>query len=165
MFVVDGYNAIRRIERFRRVETRSGLEAGRDALLTAILSSGILSSERVFVVFDGTREIIGATPSLHRALTVRFSRAPENADRTILSYIESQRRPEEVVLVSADEELAQSARRLGASVMAPESWNVLRPPKPRVRARADTTAADKPRASRSDVEYWLRIFDDRDDEG
>ena len=161
MFVVDGYNAIRRVERLRRVEARGGLEAGRKALLTAIVSSGVLGSHRVVVVFDGSSEVQPSERSPHRSLTVRYSRAPENADRAIVSFVGRRGRDVETVVVSADEELSFAVKGLGATVVAPERWSVLQLPRRRKRS-AESRSSEKPTATSADVAYWLEIFEDED---
>jgi len=74
---------------------------------------------------------------------------------------------ESVTVVTADSDLAFEARKLGASVIAPESWEplkgkVLKPA--RGRPGAKSAKEDKPQASAKDVDYWLGIFGDRSSE-
>lgn len=159
LFLVDGYNAVRRVERLRQVEARDGLAFGRDALVTAILSSGILRVHQVTVMFDGGAEVPAGEPSPHRSLTVRYSRPPQTADDAIVRFLERKRKNQPTTVVTADEELAFSARRLGAAVIAPEAWEGVREPK-RAKRRRVTEATDKPTVTTADVAYWLEIFKD-----
>ena len=160
MFVVDGYNAIRRVPRFAVVEARDGLRAGRDALVTAILASGTLRSQPVVIIFDGNEHIdIGHTlRAPHPKLTLRFSRSPDNADQEILHFL-GKGRASAATVITADLDLAFEVRRLGASVVAPERWNVLKLPK-RPKRKSPQARSEKPNASASDVAYWLEVFED-----
>ncbi len=121
MFVVDGYNAIRRVPRFALVEARDGLRAGREALVTAILASGTLRAQPVVIIFDGNKDIDirHNLRAPHPKLTLRFSRSPDNADQEILRFV-GKGRATAATVITADQDLAFEARRLGASVVAPE---------------------------------------------
>lgn len=159
VFLVDGYNAIRRVDRLRRVEERDGLEAGREALISAVLASGVLNKSKVIVLFDGRGDVYGPSMRAHPALTVRFSKAPQNADQAILSLLERKSSSERTV-VTADQELAFAARAAGASVIAPAEWDALRAWDRRKRGKKPSETMDKPKATSDDVRYWLKIFGD-----
>lgn len=162
IFVVDGYNAIRRVETLRRMEAENGLEAGRRALVATLLASGVLRSHRATVVFDGDRDAPPSTPSPHPRLSIRYSVPPENADAAILAGLKRHRSAKDVTVVTADGDLAFEARRLGASVVSPEAWSALRPRRSRTPARArDRDSAEKPTASPADVSYWLDVFGEK----
>ena len=114
MFVVDGYNAIRRVPRFAVVEARDGLRAGREALVTAILASGTLRAQPVVIIFDGNKDIDirHNLRAPHPKLTLRFSRSPDNADQEILRFV-GKGRATAATVITADQDLAFEARRLG----------------------------------------------------
>lgn len=157
MYVVDGYNAIRRIDALSRAESSRGLEAGRDALLSTIVASGVLARHRVLVVFDGVSEVVSSMPRLHRSLAVRFSRAPQTADRAIVELL--QKGASAVTVVTADRDLQLEVRRMGASVVEPSAWEGLRGPSRRKRRTSPPPARDdKPQPSSGDVSYWLEVF-------
>lgn len=160
-YIVDGYNAIRRDAVLRRLETEGGLEAGRDALLSRILASGILAKARVLVVFDGSNERghAGAASRRHPKLNVRFSRSPQSADDAILALLESNEASQETCVVTADAELAFGVRRTGASVVGPEGWDGLKSPGKR-RSRSPQPKSGKPSPNAKDTSYWLEIFDE-----
>jgi predicted RNA-binding protein with PIN domain len=159
MILVDGYNAIRRVAHLKNAEERAGLEAGRRALLLAIVASGVLRSQRVIVVFDGSEAGVPSGPPPHRSLSVRYSVPPQSADEAILALMRKSREaPELVIVVTADSELAFEARRLGARTVSPEAWEALRVArlrKPRGRAAA---RSDKPEPTASETDYWRRVF-------
>jgi predicted RNA-binding protein with PIN domain len=178
MFLVDGYNAIRRIPALFNAEKGAGLAGGRRALLATLVASGILRSSRVMVVFDAREEATGIPePSPHRMLSVRYSTPPLDADATILSLLESAKRASGtggvtvVTVVTADGELSFAARLLGARVVSPEAWEPLqmrsgkRARRSRTRSAGERTESDKPRSSSADVGYWLTVFGDGEDDG
>jgi len=111
------------------------------------------------VVFDAARETAPSEPSPHRMLSLRFSTPPADADATILDLLARSKGEgsSSVTVVTADRDLAWEARKLGAAVVAPESWKPLTTPKGR-KTKSAAAAADKPQASSKDVDYWLRIF-------
>lgn len=173
IFLVDGYNAIRRSPSLLSAETKAGLAAGRRALLAAIAASGVLRSSRVVVVFDAGEEVAGPPePSPHRMLSVRYSNPPQDADTTILSLLEGEKSAGRsgavtVTVVTADRELSWNVRRLGGRVVSPEEWEPLRTKRGRVRGASRTSPKyrlDKPQVSAADVDYWLGVFGDGEGE-
>ena len=183
MFLVDGYNAIRRIPSLLNAEKGAGLAAGRRALVATLVASGILRSSRVIVVFDSAEGGAGPPdPSPHRMLSLRYSTPPQDADGAIVSLLEGAiaRRAGVAIkgtVVTADRELSWQVRRLGARVVLPEEWAPLR--MKRVRGRVGRKArearearearSEKPQASSAEVDYWLGVFGggekDEKDEG
>ncbi|MGH9324569.1 MAG: NYN domain-containing protein [Vicinamibacteria bacterium] len=167
MFIVDGYNAVRRIPQLASAEKKAGLEAGRRALASAIVASGVLRRDRVIVVFDAASDTAPSEPSPHPMLSIRFSNPPRDADAAILDLLSKAgaSASKSVTVVTADRELAWEARRLGAQVVSPEDWALFRTkPKPRRRS-SPGPATEKPEASARDVDYWLAVFGDRRDRG
>jgi predicted RNA-binding protein with PIN domain len=141
-------------------EQKAGLAAGRRALASAIVASGVLGSHRVVVVYDASSETAPSEPSPHPSLALRFSRPPADADREILSLIARARGSSTgpITVVTADHGLSWECRKLGAAVIAPESWEPFRRPRSRKKPRGPAESSEKPRASAKDVEYWLEIF-------
>ncbi len=92
-------------------------------------------------------------------LGVRFSAPLADADAAILDLL-ARSKGESVTVVTADSELAFQARKLGATVVPPESWEPLKamrarkPPK----GKSRKPAKEKPQASAKDVDYWLGVF-------
>jgi len=113
-------------------------------------------------MFDAARETAPSEPSPHPMLSLRFSTPPADADAAILDLLaRSKGASGPVTLVTADRDLSWEARKLGANVVAPESWEPLKAPKGRKRKGAAANAtADKPQASSKDVDYWLGVFGD-----
>ena len=173
MIFVDGYNVIRRVPSLASAETRGGLAAGRRALLSAIVSSGVLRASRVFVYFDGSSDVEGneKEPVSHPRLTVRFSRPPSNADSAIVAALEAIGVKEGVSLVTADAELSFRARSMGASVLEPETWVGVvprrlakRPSRRQTRGRRADGSEEKPEATKAELDYWRSVFSDAEED-
>jgi hypothetical protein len=102
---------------------------------------------RAVLFFDG--EVPGAGTALG-SLLIRCS-GRETADELILREISRSRAPGEIVLVTADRDLARRAREAGAKTLAPGAfW-----------ARFGTGRRPKGEDSeRVDAEEWIRFFED-----
>jgi predicted RNA-binding protein with PIN domain len=169
MFLVDGYNVIRRTPALTAAEEQGSLAAGRRALVASVLASGILRSHAVTIVFDGGPGTSPSEPSPHPALRIRYSTPPEDADAAILSLLEGARdktEVEAVTVVTADRELSFRAAGLGARVVAPDAWSGLTRSSRRAKSasRALHEASEKPRVTPQDVSYWLEVFGSTDEE-
>lgn len=119
----------------------------------------------MIVVFDAAAQTAPSEPSPHPMLSLRFSTPPANADATVLDLLTRSEAAKSgaVIVVTADRDLSWEARKRGARVLAPESWEPLRAPKGRKEKSAPKE--EKPRASAKDVDYWLGVFgEDGDDE-
>ena len=125
--LVDGYNAIRRIERLLEAEL-GGLEAGRDALLLALEEYGAATGMEITVVFDaGGRPPEGdALQSRERfaGVDVIYSRRGQSADFEIERMLddyskERKESPYDLILVTDDLGLKDAAIGCGAFVASP----------------------------------------------
>jgi YacP-like NYN domain len=125
----------------------------------------------VMVVFDAGEASAGVPEaSPHRMLSVRYSIPPQDADAAILALIENAKekgRAAGLTLVTADRDLSFRARLLGAGVVSPEEWEPLRAKRirgARPRRASASAASNKPRATAADVDYWLTVFGEDDEE-
>jgi len=153
-YVVDGYNVIRRVRRLRAIEQQHGLEQGREALLMALLESGVSSNGRIVVVFDGIAGLTHPPVSVHSPIDVRFSRPPQNADKMIVSILRSRPYGGTVCVITADRDLEWEAMKLGARVLDPEDWLS------RLTGGKRPQAPEDPVATLDDVRWGLRVFGD-----
>ena len=162
LYLIDGYNVIRRDPRLREVENRQGLEAGRAALVSQLKTSAVLASTRTTIVFDGSGNVVSPTPSGHANLRIIFSRPPANADDTIVAMVRGNETPEQVVVVTADQELSWQVRKAGAAVVSSENFEALRRPlgRKRTQPRGVQDSSGKPTATRSEVAWGLSVFGD-----
>jgi predicted RNA-binding protein with PIN domain len=124
--IIDGYNFINASAGLAAVVSRD-LEAARSALVAELARYRFARRHQVSVVFDG-RRAIGLPPGASRrsrvdGVSVVFSRRGEEADDVIREM--ARRSGMKAVVVTADTELADSCRRWGAAVVAPEEFEEL----------------------------------------
>jgi len=162
LYLIDGYNVIRRDPWLREVENRQGLEAGRAALVSQLRSSALLASTRTTIVFDGSGDVVSPTPTGHAHLRIIFSTPPANADTKIVAMVRGNKTPEQMTVVTSDQELSWHVRSAGASVVSTENFEALRRPPGRKRThpRAAQDSSGKPTATRSEVAWGLSVFGD-----
>jgi len=162
LYLIDGYNVIRRDLRLRDIENRQGLEAGRAALVSQLKASALLASTRTTIVFDGSGDIVSPTPPGHANLRIIFSTPPANADATIVAMVRGSKTPEQVTVVTSDQELSWQVRKAGAAVVSTENFEALRRPPGRKRRqpRGAQDSSEKPRATGSEVAWGLSVFGD-----
>jgi predicted RNA-binding protein with PIN domain len=94
----------------------------------------------------------GAGKWSNNVLEVRFAPHPKTADDLIRDRLLKERNPRGLVLVSADRELTDAARRAGAAVRLPADFarQMLEPPRSDQPKQAGLSAAE--------VEAWEREF-------
>jgi len=116
--IVDGYNVIHKIPRFRALLTRS-LESARDRLVLhcATWLACRKNTERILVVFDGKQP--DSTETCPRPdIRVIYSRNGETADDYIVGLVRNGGKGMRYTVVSDDQELAGRTRQLGGRVLS-----------------------------------------------
>ena len=114
--------------------------------------------KRCTVVFDGglpggfSRDL-----STHSVQAV-FAHGGTSADAIIMERIQAARDPGSLVVISADHEIIDAARRRRITVLAPTEFaqQLQAPGKPQAPARDGSEA--NPRLSAAEVNDWLRLF-------
>ena len=115
--VIDGYNLIRRIPELRVLD-RDDLEAGRDGLVQELSTYRAGKGHRITVVFDGTGSIhLGGGSEKVVGITVRFSPQGRTADSVIKEMC---RENQTDMIVSADREITDVAKRAGVTAVSPD---------------------------------------------
>ena len=159
LYLVDAYNVIRRVARLRHIESNKGLEVGREALLTEVIASGVLSRFNVVLVFDGSGEGGSNSTRLHPGLSIHYSQPPENADEAICHLLSGSERAERVTVITADHELAWKVSKLGGAVQVPEKWEVVRRRDSIQRKQVpQAKGSEKPVVTSEDVAWGLSVF-------
>ena len=146
-YLVDGNNVV-------GAERRGAAsDDGRDALVREIANRLRATQARVVLFFDGR----GNSASLG-SLSVRYSGA-STADDAIVHEVERSSRPQEMIVVTADQGLARRTRDGGGRTISPaEFWK---------KFGAPTRPAAVPAAEgRVDVDDWMKwLSDDRNRKG
>ena len=110
--IVDGYNVIHRVPRFKEQMERS-LEGGREALLRYCCEwkARRRDVDRFYVVFDGDSSVIGGERAASApGVRALYSKTGETADLRIRRMLEQADRREHFMVVSDDNEVRDSAR-------------------------------------------------------
>lgn len=156
LIVIDGYNLIHRTPQLKPGDGRT-LRQSREKLLNLLTWMMGSNAARILVVFDGAvgqgsaNEAEGAG-----RIEVRFSRPPQNADMLIREIVEDQvERVDHLTVVTADIEVAQHARAMGAKVSIADLFLSAA-----LGAGKDAEKDDeKPQPlSKADVEKWAQFF-------
>ncbi len=117
--IIDGYNAIHRIPRFRRT-LEQNLEASRDALIQYCLA---WKSQRgdftdFYVVFDGNSSVGSSNGRPPLGIHTIYTRTGESADNRIFDVIGEPDKDHSYVVVSDDGEVKQRAEALQFETMS-----------------------------------------------
>jgi len=115
--IIDGYNLIRRIPELRALDSQD-LESGRDSLVQELSSYRSGKGHRVTVVFDGAESVhLGGGSGKVRGITVRYSPQGRSADSVIMEMC---REGQADVVVTADREIVDAAKRASVTPVSPE---------------------------------------------
>jgi predicted RNA-binding protein with PIN domain len=121
--VVDGYNVIRQSTSLREEEKLS-LEHGREALIEKLRQYKRIKGHRITVVFDGAEKItVAEEKTQQKGIKIIYSRQGRTADSVIRRICRDQ--GENVVVVTADGELASYAQSRGSVVMTSEEFETI----------------------------------------
>lgn len=114
-FLIDGYNLLHAVGWANRRMEPGKLEAARRRLLDWLADQVAVKSgtARVRVVFDAQKGSAPSAGQSHRGVLVQFA-FRRTADDEIEELLEAKRKPAELVVVSNDTRLQESARRSGA---------------------------------------------------
>lgn len=113
--IIDGYNLIRQSSQFRDLD-RQDLQAGRQALVDALVAYKKIKGYPITVVFDGGAAGVGMPRrDTHRGIQVRFSRDGELADAVIKRMASKEK--EKALVVTSDNEIVRHAHAQGAATI------------------------------------------------
>jgi len=118
LWLVDGFNVLH-AHLLRGRDRRDWRGAARRRLVVEQAARLKARGECVWVVFDGRRP--PEEPEAAEEAPLRVIFAP-HADTWILQQVSAAPAPGEIAVVSADREVKDGARRLGAQVVSPRAW-------------------------------------------
>lgn len=150
-FIVDGYNAINRSQRFSGLTLRQSRERFLSFLETRRPQGSVRN--RLTVVFDGSLEVFGFRES--RGFEIIFTKGI-SADDKIKELVEGMDRPESAVVVTDDRDLGHSVKQKGAFVMSTVEF--LAKGVPSGKTPGDISGQKKER-SESDAKHSLNIVE------
>lgn len=163
---VDGYNLIfaasKRIGGF----DISATEAARERLLDLLGKFKSVRSDRITVFFDGGPEAAHLPRrQFARGMEIIFSDAVSDADTDIKNAVSHNEQPRTIRVVSSDHAICDFVRRHGAQVTSSEDFLA----EMNAALHESALPQDEPiekyeGASPDEVEYWLGVFGEDEDE-
>ncbi|OQX95837.1 hypothetical protein B6I21_03380 [candidate division KSB1 bacterium 4572_119] len=154
-YFIDGYNLIHQVPRFKKAIGHS-LEQSRNMLMSFIRGYLSQRNARVTLIFDGADVgyVDNRTLSSKR-LKVIFSNSPEKADPLIMRLIKADNNKKSAILVSADNELINFAKKIGTAALNPLDFynQAIKHP---VQDEMDKKY-ERP-ISESELKEWMEIF-------
>lgn len=159
-YIVDGYNLIYNIPRFRNF-LDSSLELARNALIHFMRSYLSSRKVKVTIVFDGDEVGYVEKPSpSNKWLKVIYSKPPEKADPIIKRLIKKTNNKKSLFLVSADTELIRFANQHGAQVLSPEEFYHRTSKHPN---QEQVDQKFNSQVSEAEVDEWLKLFGEKNE--
>ena len=157
-YLVDGYNFIHYIPRFRSF-LDSSLEHARNALIHFLGNYQSKRKVKITIVFDGDEVgYVEKPPPSNKLLKIIYSKPPEKADPIIKRLIQRTKNRKSLFLVSADNELIRFSNQQGAQVLSPEEFyhrTSKHPNQDQVDQKYNS------HVSENEVDEWLKLFGEK----
>lgn len=154
-YLVDGYNLIHYIPRFRNL-LDSSLEQARNALIHFLQIYQSIRKVKITIVFDGDEVGYIEPPSAStRWLKIIFSKPPEKADPIIKKLIQNTSNKKSLFLVSADADLLHFGSQHGVQTLSPAEFYH------RISKHPNQEQVDQKynsHISEQEVDEWLKLF-------
>jgi predicted RNA-binding protein with PIN domain len=157
-FIIDGYNLIHKDPALSEAIDERSPRSARDALVAMLGSFCEHAGRDVTVVFDGGGIDDPALPRIisRGRLEVRYSEPGVTADRLIEAIVGSHPSRGSLKVVSDDEAVRRSARRLGAEAVAAGDFLAILRSALR-RSSGSRAGGEKPGfVSDGEVDYWMK---------
>ncbi len=114
--VIDGYNLIRQSHQFQALDHQD-LQAGRDALVSALAAYKKVKAFAITVVFDGAAAPAGMPRSeRYKGIQLRYSQPGELADTVIKRMAAKER--EKLLVVTSDRDIVRYVESKGAATIS-----------------------------------------------
>lgn len=156
-YIIDGYNMIHRIERYRSLLVTS-LENARQGLLLQLSNFRARTMADLSVVFDGQRSSRQKT----YGIKVYYSDRPNNADDFIKRLVDTLKHRNMVTVVSSDNEVMWYAKNSGCAVVSVEHFqSQLERVKTTSAAGKEMDAKSDPNLSSKEIDEWIKLFNQK----
>jgi predicted RNA-binding protein with PIN domain len=160
--LIDGYNLLYSTDIVS--DNHADLEMKRDELLRKLQNFAVKKRSKITVVFDAKEKIHGGNIHLSY-VKVMFSPPGKLADDVIRAMIRKSKKPQNLLVVSSDNEIRRTARDHSAtSVTSQEFANQLHRikfgEKSGQRLKESTQKYD-PEINDADLAFWKKLFENR----
>lgn len=155
-FIVDGFNLGYKIPSIARWIASGKTDYAIQLIINHIQKSIGLKAEQIIIVFDGQYEGSKSTAKQGKIL-IKFSKKPQTADDIIRDFIRHLKKTSDWVVISADNEIINTAKAMGVEIMPANDLNN-RDLKPGQTNNKERDEKYNPRDI--DIDYWLKKFDE-----
>ncbi|MBX7150719.1 NYN domain-containing protein [bacterium] len=156
-YIIDGYNMIHRIERYRSLLVTS-LESARQGLLLQLSNFRVRTSVEISVVFDGQK----LSQQKTYGIKVYYSDRPNNADDFIKGLVDTLKHRNMVTVVSSDKEVMWYAKNSGCGVVSAENFQSrLEQAKSHSTVNEEIGGKSNPNLSSKEIDEWMKLFNQK----
>ena len=156
-YLIDGYNLL-----FFHLTPDEDLKKNREELISLLDKKFKALSIKATIIFDGFNQISHhAEHQFFETLTVIFSPKSQTADEYIIERVSCAKKPNEIIVVTADKNLAQNARNLGAHSKSPKSFLKEISNKQSKKELQEKSAEKEYEDSKANIERLLNLFEKR----
>jgi predicted RNA-binding protein with PIN domain len=156
--IIDAYNLIHRVSDLRRFLNQS-LEEAREQLLRKLVLFRKDKKIKITCVFDGNN-VSQPSNETRWGIQIHFSVPPRKADEVIKILIQRKRNPQNVTVISSDNEILGFARNSRAQIMTSEEFyrKYLM-----FEIKFDSPVDTQPTMSEAELQQWLDLFNEGSD--
>lgn len=116
-YFIDAYNLL-----FRFHDTSGSLQSKRQKLIEELNEKSLATSASLTLIFDAISQYGEATRSQHDALSIIYTGEGISADDHIIEELDQMERPQNITVVTSDNQLAWRARQRGAKSQSVEQF-------------------------------------------
>jgi predicted RNA-binding protein with PIN domain len=153
LFIVDGYNVIRRID-ILRAKFNVSAEKGREALVIQLANWRHHSKSDVVVVFDGDSS---SSVDSKSGIRIVFSKSHHSADDVIKKLVDNDKSRFAMTVVSSDTAVTRYAKSSGCAVMSSEAFHK-KVSDVRNSEVEESEEKNDPQLSSKEIAQWLDMF-------
>ncbi len=154
-YLLDGYNVIHHIPKFK-LFLKHSLEQARQQLENTIRSFLARKQVKIILVYDGDRLIPESSPAAAN-FKIIFSKFPVKADAIIKNLIQRDQTPQQLCVVTHDQEICRFAQNHRAEFISPQEFFH------RFLPRDEPLELEKKynqSLSAEELKLWLNLFND-----
>ncbi len=156
--LVDGYNVMHKMKMLKPLLVQN-LESARETFIEIVCKKARdeNTNVRTVLVFDGKRGGSGAESYTleHGKVKVMFSRPPQNADTLLTQLMDEERAPQNVLVVSSDNDVVYSAKHRSIKTQSSRAFAE------KLLYGKQKGGKENPPISEGEIEYWLKVFGTR----
>lgn len=150
--IIDAYNLIHRASDLRKL-LETGLENSREQLLYKLSVYRQNKKIKITLVFDGDR--VGKSSTLKQAgINIIYSVPPRSADDVIKILLRKSKKPQNITVISSDNEVSGFARTCGAKVLRSEEFYK----KYLIFEEKSINGEQREQMNEDELQLWMEIF-------